>query len=104
MKILLTGDEGYVGSGLTRYLRQAHEVDEDGLHVRVERAAQERDQLREDGALRVGVVRRAPSVCERADPAPAGGDERGGVGGREERAAERGLVARDALEHLSFFN
>ena len=26
MRILLTGDEGYVGSGLTRYLRQAHEV------------------------------------------------------------------------------
>jgi nucleoside-diphosphate-sugar epimerase len=26
MKILLTGDEGYVGSGLTRYLRQSHDV------------------------------------------------------------------------------
>lgn len=26
MKILLTGDEGYVGSGLARYLRQSHEV------------------------------------------------------------------------------
>jgi dTDP-4-dehydrorhamnose reductase len=26
MKTLLTGDEGYVGSGLTRYLKQAHEV------------------------------------------------------------------------------
>ena len=26
MRVLLTGDEGYVGSGLTRYLRQAHEV------------------------------------------------------------------------------
>ena len=26
MKILLTGDEGYVGSGLRRYLQQAHEV------------------------------------------------------------------------------
>ncbi len=26
MKILLTGDEGYVGSGLARYLRQSHDV------------------------------------------------------------------------------
>ena len=26
MKILLTGNEGYVGSGLTRYLEQSHEV------------------------------------------------------------------------------
>lgn len=26
MKILLTGDKGYVGSGLSRYLQQAHEI------------------------------------------------------------------------------
>jgi nucleoside-diphosphate-sugar epimerase len=26
MKILLTGDEGYIGSGLSRYLKQTHEV------------------------------------------------------------------------------